>query len=152
LGPLYGALLVRYLSWHWQFYLNIPLAIIGLILAWWALRQLPPPVRRGRIDWAGTTLLTIGLVALNTALLNSSSIGVVDQLADLTGRQPVVTWPYYLVAAVAFFLFILVEKRVADPLLDLQSLHPAQCQPSDDRQSSGGQRADYRHGKRAAGR
>jgi len=119
-GPLYGALLVRYLSWRWQFYLNIPLAIIGLFLAGWALRQLPPPVRRGRIDWAGTILLTIGLVALNTALLNSGSIGVVDQLADLTGRQPVVTWPFYLVAAVAFFLFVLVEKRVADPLLDLR--------------------------------
>ena len=28
-GPLYGAMLVRFLSWKWQFYTNIPLAIIG---------------------------------------------------------------------------------------------------------------------------
>ena len=119
-GPLYGALLVRYLSWRWQFYLNIPLAIIGFWLAWYALRHLPPPARRGRIDWAGTVLLTIGLVALNTALLNSGSIGVVDELADLTGRTPIVTWPYYLAAAVSLGLFALVERRIADPLLDLR--------------------------------
>jgi len=29
-GPLYGALLVRFLTWRWQFYLNIPLSLIGL--------------------------------------------------------------------------------------------------------------------------
>jgi EmrB/QacA subfamily drug resistance transporter len=119
-GPLYGALLVRYLSWRWQFYLNIPLAVIGLILAWYALRHLPPPARRGRIDWLGAGLLTVGLIALNTALLNSGNISVVDELADLVGRQPLVTWPYYLAAAVSLGLFALVQRRVADPLLDLR--------------------------------
>ena len=36
-GPLYGAMLVRFLSWRWQFWLNIPLAIVGLAASWWAL-------------------------------------------------------------------------------------------------------------------
>ena len=30
-GPLYGAMLVRLLSWQWQFWLNIPLAIVGVV-------------------------------------------------------------------------------------------------------------------------
>ena len=36
-GPLFGAFLVRFLSWEWQFYLNVPLAVIGIAAAWWAL-------------------------------------------------------------------------------------------------------------------
>ena len=42
-GPLYGAFLIRFLSWEWQFYLNIPLAILGIAFAWWALADLPQP-------------------------------------------------------------------------------------------------------------
>ena len=52
-GPLYGALLIRYLSWQWQFYLNIPLALIGIAASWWVLRDLPRPIGRPRIDWLG---------------------------------------------------------------------------------------------------
>ena len=36
-GPLYGALLIRFLDWHWQFYLNIPLSLVGMAAAWFAL-------------------------------------------------------------------------------------------------------------------
>ena len=36
-GPLYGAMLVRFLSWEWQFWLNVPLAIVGMVLVQWAL-------------------------------------------------------------------------------------------------------------------
>jgi MFS family permease len=35
-GPLYGALLIRFLDWRWQFYLNIPLSIVAIAAAWWA--------------------------------------------------------------------------------------------------------------------
>ena len=34
-GPLYGAALVRFLDWRWQFWLNIPLGIVGFALVWW---------------------------------------------------------------------------------------------------------------------
>ena len=37
-GPLYGAMLVRFLDWRWQFWLNIPLALVGFASAAWALR------------------------------------------------------------------------------------------------------------------
>lgn len=118
-GPLYGALLVRYLSWQWQFYLNIPLALIGIALAWWALRDLPQPVQRGRIDWLGASALTVGLLALNVALLNSGNIAAVDTFADLSGESSPLTWPLYLVAAVFLALFVYIESRVKNPLLNL---------------------------------
>ena len=50
-GPLFGALLVRFLNWRWQFYLNIPLGLVALAAAWWALQGLDRPAGRRRIDW-----------------------------------------------------------------------------------------------------
>ena len=51
-GPLYGAMLVRLLSWQWQFWLNIPLAIVGLVaVVVGAGRPRPAAARRAdRLD------------------------------------------------------------------------------------------------------
>jgi EmrB/QacA subfamily drug resistance transporter len=118
-GPLYGALLVYYLSWHWLFYFNVALATVGIILAWWTLGDLPQPAQREPVDWAGAATLTVGLVALNVALLNSGNVGAVDTFADLSGERSPLTWPFYLLAAVAMALFILIQRRVAHPLIRL---------------------------------
>jgi EmrB/QacA subfamily drug resistance transporter len=118
-GPLYGALLVRFLSWQWLFHFNVLLAVIGVILAWWLLRDLPQPAQREQIDWAGAATLTVGLVALNVALLNSGNAGAVDTFADLGGREPALTWPFYLLAIVALSLFVVIERRARHPLIRL---------------------------------
>ncbi len=118
-GPLYGALLIRFLSWRWQFYLNIPLALIGIAAAWWALADLPRPARQERIDWWGTIALSLSLLALNIALLNSGDVQSAGGFASLNGGQPAVSWPYYLAALVSFAIFLLVESRSAYPLIPL---------------------------------
>jgi MFS family permease len=110
-GPLYGALLVRFASWEWQFHLNLPLGLVGLVAGWTALA----PDRRagGRIDWLGAALLTVGLVALNVALLGQADIQSVSGLEELTGegRDPLLGPWLYPVAGLAFLLFVLVERR-----------------------------------------
>ncbi|MCI0576277.1 MAG: MFS transporter [Chloroflexi bacterium] len=111
-GPLYGALLIRYLTWRWQFYLNIPLSLVGIAAAWWALGGLPRPARRERIDWLGTAALTAALLALNVALLNSSDIQSVGSLADLSGQQSPNTLPLYILSAVCLVLFIAIERTL----------------------------------------
>jgi EmrB/QacA subfamily drug resistance transporter len=118
-GPLYGALLIRYLTWEWQFYLNIPLSLIGIAAAWYVLRDLPRPAERERLDWLGAAALTAALLALNIALLNNSNIQAVGSLSELSGSQPFDTRPLYLVAAVCLALFVFVERRVRQPLIDL---------------------------------
>jgi EmrB/QacA subfamily drug resistance transporter len=112
-GPLYGALLVRFLSWRWQFYLNIPLSLIGIAAAWWALRDLPRPLRRPGLDWLGTAVLTISLVALNIALLNSSNIQSVSTLNQLSESKEPLTWPLYLLAGIGFLAFVYLERRLS---------------------------------------
>jgi MFS family permease len=121
-GPLYGALLVRLLSWQWQFWLNVPLAVAGAAACWWALGDHGRPAQRPSIDWLGAALLTITLVALNVALLGSAEIQSVTGLDELTGGSGADTTWLFAVAAVAAIGFGLAEwwalRRGDDPLID----------------------------------
>lgn len=109
-GPLYGALLIRFLSWEWQFYLNIPLSLLGMAAAWWALADLPQPQNQERIDWLGTAVLTICLLSLNIALLNSGDVQTAGGFANLDSAAPINTIPLYLLAGVTFVIFVLIQR------------------------------------------
>lgn len=121
-GPLYGALLVRLLSWQWQFWLNVPLAVGGAVACWWALGDHGRPAQRPSIDWLGAALLTITLVSLNVALLGSAEIQSVTGLDELTGGSGADTTWLFAVAAVAAIGFGFAEwwalRRGDDPLID----------------------------------
>ncbi len=116
-GPLYGAMLVRFLSWQWQFWLNIPFAIGGLIASWWALEGHDRPDLRQRIDWLGAGLLTAALVSLNVALLGSAEIQSVNGLSELTGERTDFRF-LYLVALAAGAAFAFQQSRSEYPLFD----------------------------------
>jgi EmrB/QacA subfamily drug resistance transporter len=116
-GPLYGAMLVRLLSWEWQFWLNIPLAIAGLAVSWWALAEHDRPQHAARIDWIGAALLTITLVSLNLALLGSAEIQSVNGLQELTGEGTDLRW-LYPVALVAGAAFVWQQRHSAHPLVN----------------------------------
>jgi MFS family permease len=120
-GPLFGALLVRYLSWRWQFYLNVPLAAAGLAATWWGLQGLDRPAARRRIAWPAAVSLSAALVTLNVALLGSGDISVAAELSDLT-RGSLNPVPFYAAAAITFALFLWFEMRSTDPLIDLRLL------------------------------
>ncbi len=118
-GPLFGAMLVRFLSWEWQFYLNIPLALIGIAAAWWALADVDPVRKPGRIDWIGAASLTGALVTLNLALLGSAEVQSVTGFEELTGSTGAgLRWLYLPAAAFAVF-FVWWQRRAPDPLIDI---------------------------------
>ncbi|MCB8927058.1 MAG: MFS transporter [Ardenticatenaceae bacterium] len=128
-GPLYGAVLIRFLSWQWQFYLNIPLSLIGIAAAWWALRDLPEPKTRERIDWLGTAVLTISLISLNIALLNSGDVQAAGGFAQLQANEPSTnTTLLYVIAAVTFIIFVAIEyylgRRAEQPETQAGALSP----------------------------
>ncbi len=119
-GPLYGAMLVRFASWQWQFYLNWPLAIIGMVLGWKLLADYDRPMRTSRIDWAGATALTVTLVSVNLALLGSAEIQSVSGLDELTGGTGAGLRWFYLVAAIGAIWFVWLQRRTADPIIDFR--------------------------------
>ncbi len=118
-GPLYGAMLVRFLTWRWQFYLNIPLAILGIIAAWYVLERVGAPTRT-RIDWVGAVTLSVGLIALNVALLESAQIQSVTGLEELTGTPRGSSWWLLIAAAAAGIGFVARQRRTDHPLIDLR--------------------------------
>jgi EmrB/QacA subfamily drug resistance transporter len=69
-GPLLGGLITDLLSWHWIFYVNLPIGAVSLVVIARALRR-PQQTRRHRIDYLGATLLT----ATTTALLLVLALG-----------------------------------------------------------------------------
>ncbi|MEM1333068.1 MAG: MFS transporter [Actinomycetota bacterium] len=121
-GPLYGAMLVRFLSWEWQFWLNVPLAVAGAVAVWWALAEHDRPERSLGIDWLGAGLLTTSIVSLNLALLGSAEVQSVEGLDQLTGNGGTdfrVLYPVALIAGVAFVVQQRRRRRAGlDALID----------------------------------
>ncbi len=118
-GPLYGAILVRFLDWRWQFWLNIPLALFGLALVWRALAGHDVRERAARVDWPGAAALTVAIVSLNLALLGNAEIQSVSGFSELTGGGDGFDFRLlFPVAAAALAVFVWRQRTVEEPLLD----------------------------------
>ncbi|HEX7662215.1 MAG TPA: MDR family MFS transporter, partial [Pseudonocardiaceae bacterium] len=111
-GPLIGGFITDNASWRWAFYVNLPLGVISLFVVWRTL-NLPAETRPAKvvIDWWGAALLSVW----TTALILMITWG---------GNQyPWSSWQTYLLGAVAVLglvAFLLLERRVAEPIIPLR--------------------------------
>jgi len=108
LGPVLGGLLVE-ISWHWVFWFNVPFGLLGTAWAWMVLRELVVPEKEHRFDWWGTVTFVIGLTGLTYGVSRGGLLSWTDTLTLVGIGLGVVLLP----------LFVLVERRVAEPMLDL---------------------------------
>jgi len=99
LGPLLGGWLVQAISWRAVFFINVPIAIVTLVIVWWKVPRVEKQ-EGGTIDWIGTVLITIALGASTYALIER------------------VAWPA-AIAVVAFIVFIVVERKTKDPIVPM---------------------------------
>lgn len=109
IGPVLGGWLIETLSWRAVFFLNLPLAALVIVIS---IRHVPESANqeKGKLDWPGAILATLGLGTLVYGLIESSSRGFTDALV-LTS----------LTSAVVFLsLFLIVEMRSRNPMLPLE--------------------------------
>ncbi len=105
-GLVAGGWITQALSWHWIFFINVPVGVIAFLIGRATLERRPADAAR-RVDWAGSLLITLSCLAGLTAIVRSDSVGV-GSLATIG---------LLLVAACLLAVFFVVESRVADPLL-----------------------------------
>ena len=116
-GPIVGGLLTDGPGWRWIFYVNLPVSVAAV---WLTLRVVPESrdARGRRVDWAGTVTFAAFAGAVTYGAVRAGSHGW-----SATG-----TLVWFAGAVVALACFVAVERRVADPLLDLRLfLRPAFC-------------------------
>ncbi|MFW6070010.1 MAG: MFS transporter [bacterium] len=108
-GPTLGGLLIDALSWHWIFFVNLPVGIVGTWLAW---RYVPDvrPAGGQQFDYGGAATLFAGLLALLLALTLGQDLGFT--------APPMLA--LFAAFAVLLLLFIFLEQRHPQPMIDLR--------------------------------
>lgn len=111
LGPNLGGYLVQHLSWHWIFWINVPLGALGAAL----LRgiSIPGTRRRARLDWTGAILVAI---AFGSLVIGFESLRDFNEHGLLS---PEVLGPFVLAIA-GLLVLIPVERTKEEPILDFR--------------------------------
>jgi EmrB/QacA subfamily drug resistance transporter len=112
LGPVLGGLVTDGLGWRWVFYINLPVCLAGLILAYRFVPESRPGSRTARLDVRGLALLTAGLAAIVYGL---SEAGSHDGFAAPAAWVPLAAGAAALTVYTAYALVIRGE-----PVIDLR--------------------------------
>jgi len=108
-GPLVGGFLTEQISWHWIFYVNVPIGLISLYFIWRLLPTVKTPKATRNFDIIGGTIFTAAVSFLLVGLTNK-------QNGDWT--DPTVGG-FIAIALVGVVLFILAEARAKEPIVPL---------------------------------
>lgn len=109
-GPLLGGRFTEGIGWRWAFWINIPLGILAIASAVFFLHLPKGTAARPRLDWAGMGLLAVATTAL--VLVTTWGGSTYDW------NSPVILG-LLAAAVIAGVLFVLVERRAAEPILPL---------------------------------
>jgi EmrB/QacA subfamily drug resistance transporter len=108
LGPLVGGAVVEAASWHWIFWINVPIGLVLVPLAGRRLSESFGPSRR--LDLAGLGLGSLGLFGIVFGLIRSQSLG-------WTNLQVMVSLAIGVLLAIAF---VIHERRTKAPMLPME--------------------------------
>src|SRR5215510_7720076 len=114
LGHLYGGIMVQFMTWPYLFWINLPIVAVMFGVTWWGLAGLRRTDVKGGIDWIGVRLLGAALVLLNVGL---GSPEISSEVAA-SPRQHQLYW--VIGAAAVFIIFLISQRRIKDPILDLR--------------------------------
>ncbi|WP_026883453.1 MDR family MFS transporter [Clostridium akagii] len=112
LGPVLGGIIINSLSWRWIFYVNIPICMIALFIAWRGLPTDEPSNSKQRLDIIGILLLSPAFALIIYGVSKISSHG------GLSSSEVFVPMVIGFLMMVAFVVYSL--RRKISPVLDLR--------------------------------
>jgi DHA2 family multidrug resistance protein len=112
LGPIVGGWITDHWSWHWVFFINIPVGALALAMIGWNVAD-PVYLRRDRdrVDVGGLVLLVVGIGALQIVLDKG-------QQEDWFSSKAITALA--ILSAVTLAALVVRELRARDPILDLR--------------------------------
>jgi EmrB/QacA subfamily drug resistance transporter len=111
-GPLIGGLLTETVGWRWIFWLNVPLTLVALAIGARSITESFDESVPRRIDVTGLALITVGIGLFTLTFDRAPSWGWLSAPTVIA----------FVCALAALVVFVVVEKRVRWPLVDLSLL------------------------------
>lgn len=109
IAPLLGGFIVQNLSWHWVFYINVPIGLIAFLLVVVFLSE-PKAKKKTKLDVKGTFWLVVLLLTL------------MFTLQELSSLSPIILLVLAALIILSAMMFYHEEKRAEDPIMPLTML------------------------------
>jgi EmrB/QacA subfamily drug resistance transporter len=108
LGPILGGWLIEHVSWHWVFFINVPLATAVVAISLWHVPESRSSTSQ-KADSLGASIATVGLAGIVFGFVESATLG---------WSHPLVLGSL-IIGLGSLIVFVFVEKRVASPMVPL---------------------------------
>ena len=109
LGPGIGGFITDQFSWHWIFFVNVPIGAVSLVILWRLLPSIKRPESGRNIDYVGAAVFAAAIGPFLVGLTNKQTGDWMDP--DVGGLM--------LIGVVLLGVFLWIESRVADPIVNL---------------------------------
>jgi EmrB/QacA subfamily drug resistance transporter len=107
-GLVLGGVLTQLASWRWVMFVNVPIGIAVLVVAYFVLPETSH--QRGRFDLAGALTSTLGMAALVYGFISAGANGWTESGTEIA----------FIVGVVLLSIFVITERRVSAPITPLR--------------------------------
>src|SRR5258708_3366789 len=108
LGPVLGGWLIEHASWHWVFFINVPLGAAVIAISLWHVPESRSSTPQ-KADWMGASVATVGMAGMVFGFVESATLG---------WAHPLVLGSL-IVGLSSLIVFVFVERRAASPMVPL---------------------------------